>query len=139
MVLRRSALMLSVGLLSACANNTVLYNPPAQRMSTEDLNYFKTDCAHAAEQKAFLENQLRYIPAWETSTPDRGIVLMLLGRLKTYCPQTTEVRAVGCTHIREDMTSGSAQAVVCNSDPHHGLRPTEAPIVNRWDPLVDTK
>ena len=64
---------------------------------------------------------------------------MLLAQLQTYCPQVVAKTATGCTHVREDLRTGSAQSTVCNSDPHLGLRPLERPIVNRWDPLIDTK
>jgi len=119
-------------------NNTAIYNPPAQVMSHDDLNYFKYDCQHAAEQKVFLENQLKNISKFDLNNPDRAIIYMVLGQLRDNCP-AQESMPVGCVHVREDMKSGSAQATVCNSDPQNGLRPLERPIINRWDPLVDLK
>lgn len=139
MVLQRSALILSVACLSACANNTMLYNPPAQTMSLSELNYFHYDCQHAAEQRLMLEHQLRNIPPGDTSTARRGIILNLLRQMRDDCPAVTTPTLVGCTHVREDLTKGSAQATICNNDPNRGLRPLERPVINRWDPLVDTK
>lgn len=139
MVLQRSVLIASALILSACANNTVLYSPPPHTMSVEELNHFHYDCKHLAEQRHMLEYQLQFIPAYDNSTPRRAIILNLLTQMKSDCPAVSAPTPIGCTHVREDLTKGSAQATVCNSDPNRGLRPLERTIVNRWDPLVDTK
>jgi hypothetical protein len=122
--------------LTACANNTILYNPPPQRISHDDLNYFKLDCDHASEQRRFLKTQLSYIPNSE-QTRDRAMITTMLKQLQTNCLIEQEVTVNGCLHVREDMQNGSANATVCND--RRALAPREAPIVNHWDPLVDMK
>jgi hypothetical protein len=141
MVLRDSKLKI-LGLililveLTGCANNTLLYNPPAQTMSFEDLNYYKYDCQHAAEQMVFLQHQLKNISIYDINNPNRAIIYQIMGQLRNDCGYQ-ENRAVGCVHVREDMTSGVAEATVCNANDKGGMRPLERPIVNRWDALVD--
>lgn len=137
MVLRNAIMICLVASLVACANNTAIYNPPPQIMSYEDLNYFKYDCKHAAEAKTFLEYQLRNISDFDINSRERGMILSILGQMRSDCG-FQQPQPVACVHVREDMKSGSANATVCNVDPR-GLRPAQAPIVNRWDPLVDMK
>ena len=133
MVLRTTLVVCIVASLTACANNTALYNPSAQRMSTEDLDHFKYDCNHAAEQRKFLQKQLSYISPLDQG-PDRAIIEHILYGIREHCEIQT-VKFNGCIHVREDMTSGSANATVCN-DPR-ALPAREAPTINHWDPLVD--
>jgi hypothetical protein len=137
MVLSRSLILASAVALTACANNTMLYNPPAQGMAFQDLNYMKWDCAHAAEQTAFLNQQLATTTPFPFDADRRAIIYKNLNEIRTYCPPQ-QPKPVGCVHVREDMQNGTGQATVCNSNPH-GLGPVERPVVNRWDPLVDSK
>lgn len=133
MVLRITLLTASV-LLTACANDTMLYNPQPQRMSTSDLNYFRYDCAHAEQQRAFLKTQLSYISPYEQNSVDRAIIHKIIHQMDTDCPRPTQLKP-GCVHVREDMRSGSATATVCNDPRALGQRPI--PVINHWDPLVD--
>ena len=136
MVLRTTLLIGVIATLSACANNTVIYNPHPQRMSLNDLNYYKIDCGHATEQKKFLETQLSYIPRSQLVSYERDIIQQLLVVIKSRC-EVQETKFNGCVHVHEDMTSGSAVATVCND--RRALPPREAPVINHWDPLVDLK
>jgi hypothetical protein len=104
-------------------------------MSHDDFNSFKYDCDHAEVQKAFLENQLKNISRFDLNNPDRPIINYVLDQLRRNCMPPKTVVA-GCVHVREDMSSGSAMATVCNSG---GMPPRERPIVNHWDPLVDMR
>jgi hypothetical protein len=141
MVLRKLILTLAVlfsgSVYADMANNTWLFNPTAQRMSTDDLNRFQFDCEHVADQRTFLQSQLKQIPRSQVNNIDRAIILSILSNME-YCSTEKQAVAVGCVHVREDMSSGSANATICNSDPA-GLATTEKPIINRWDPLVDMK
>jgi hypothetical protein len=139
MVLRKTIIVCTLLSMVGCANNTFWYNPPAQIMSEDDLNHFGYDCEHVAEQRAILAYQLANIPAYETKSLRRALILRLLNQMPSDCGPVQTAAVVGCTHVREDMTSGSAQATVCNSDPNRRFRPLERPVINRWDPLVDTK
>jgi hypothetical protein len=141
MVLRKSILTLAVLFSSSVyadmANNTWLFNPTAERMSTDDLNHYQVDCDHAADQRAFLQSQLQQISRYDANNIDRAIILSLLSNME-YCSTEKQVVAVGCLHVREDMRSGSSMATICNGDPN-GLSTSERPVVNRWDPLVDKR
>jgi len=137
MVLQRSLIVVAALALAACANNTALYNPPDQGMDFGDLNHFKWDCPHAAEQTVFLQRQLATTTPFPSDANRRAIIYKNLNEIRTYCPQQ-KPRPVGCVNVREDMRNGTGQATVCNSNPH-GLGPVERPVVNRWDPLVDLK
>lgn len=138
MVLRKSIILCSALVLTACANHTVLYNPPAQTMSLADLNTYKFDCPHVAEQRAFLQSQLRNIPAYDVGSTKRAIIVSLLQDMQDSCPVNEEKQMIGCVQVQEDFAKrGSAQSVICNYDPNKGLRPLERPVVNQWDPLVD--
>jgi hypothetical protein len=139
MVLRITLLTIAM-LLTACANNNFLYNPQSQRMSTADLNYFKTDCAHIEEQRAFLKMQMSYISPYEQNSMDRAIIAKLLNQMKYDCPATHQVANTGCVNVREDMKSGSSNATVCYAKTDARAMPERgAPIINHWDPLVDLK
>ena len=138
MVLRNTLLISVVISLTGCANNTFWYNPPAHTMSREDMKYYKYDCAHAAESKAFLEYQLKNISPYDQNNPNRGTIQAMLVQMRDDCGNTPQQKPVGCTHVREELPSGSAVATVCNSDPK-GLSPLQRPTINHWDSLVDTK
>jgi hypothetical protein len=139
MVLRITVLA-SVVALTACANSNILYNPYPQRMSTADLNYFKYDCAHIEEQRAFLKTQLSYISPYEQNSVDRAIILRLLSQEKYDCPAHHPVAQTGCVNVREDTVTGSATATVCYVKTDSRAMPERgAPIINHWDPLVDMK
>jgi hypothetical protein len=140
MVLRTT--MMTISLLASYAyaevpNNTFLFNPTAQRMSTDDLNRFQYDCDHVGEQRAFLKSQLKQISRYDANNIDRAIILNILANMES-CPTETKEAKVGCVHVREDMQSGSANVTICNSNPH-GLSNSDRPIINHWDPLVDMK
>lgn len=134
MVLQKSVIVAMTLMLSACSS-TFWYTREPHQVAFDDLNYFKWDCAHAPEQKAFLEQQYRMTSPFPVDASRRAIISKMLNEMHTYCPSVQ--RQASCTHVREDMPSGSAQAVVCNQSGR--LRPLERPVVNRWDPLVDTK
>jgi hypothetical protein len=141
MVLRKSlltiCLLVSNAVYADVPNNTWLFNPTAQRMSTDDLNHYQFDCEHVADQRAFLYSQLRQISRYDVNSLDRAIILNILSNMD-FCSKEKQKVAVGCVHVREDMQSGSANATICNSDPN-GLTRSERPIINRWDPLVDKR
>lgn len=134
MVLQKSVIAVMALMLSACSS-TFLYTQEPQQVAFDDLNYFKWDCAHVPEQKAFLEQQYRMTSPFPVDAPRRAIINKMLHEMQTYCPSVQ--RQASCTHVREDMQNGSAQATVCNNSGR--LRPLERPVVNRWDPLVDIK
>jgi hypothetical protein len=138
MVLRTTLICMIVS-LTGCAipNNNFLYNPAPQLMSVEDLNQFRIECSHAAEQMAFLEKQAANLPYYEVQSERKALISNLMQSME-YCPPQP-AKAVGCVHVSEDFNAGSAQATVCNSNPNVRTNPTEKPIVNRWDPLVDIK
>lgn len=136
MVLQRSLIAGLALSLSACST-TFWYTPEPHQIAFQDLNFFKWDCPHAAEQMVFLKQQLAMTSPFPVDAPRRAIIYKNMNEIKAYCPQQL-AKPVGCTHVREDMTSGSGQATVCNSSPT-GLGPLERPVVNRWDPLVDMK
>jgi hypothetical protein len=134
MVLQKSLIVASAMALSACST-TFWYTQEPQQVAFQDLNYFKWDCPHAPEQMAFLQQQLAMTNPFPSDAPRRAIIYKNMNEIKMYCPKVT--KPIACTHVREDMTKGSAQATVCNSNGKLG--PVERPVINRWDPLVDSK
>ena len=135
MVLRKSLIATMALSLSACSTG-VWYTQEPHPVAFQNLNYFKWDCAHAPEQMLFLKQQLAMTNPFPGDDARRAIIYKNMNEMRTYCaPQLN--KPVGCVHVREDMTSGSAQATVCNATGRLG--PVERPIVNRWDPLVDNK
>lgn len=141
MVLRKSFLILSLlvtnSVMADMSNNTWLFNPGHQIMSTDDLNHYQFDCEHVADQRAFLKNQLQQISRYNPNSTDRAIILSLLSNME-YCSKEKRQVSVGCIHVREDMRNGSSNTTICNDDPN-GLSTSERPIINRWDPMVDIK
>jgi hypothetical protein len=135
MVLQKSLIVGFALSLTACST-TFWYTPTPHQVDFQDLNYFKWDCPHAPEQMAFLRQQLAMTSPFPGDAPRRAIIYKNMNEMKMYCGQQL-AKPAGCTHVREDMTSGSAQATVCNANGRLG--PAERPVVNRWDPLVDTK
>jgi len=136
MVLQRSLITLAALSLSACST-AFWYTPTPHQVAFQDLNYFKWDCGHSKEQMAFLQQQLAMTSPFPSDAPRRAIIYKNMNEMKMYCPRTARTVPIGCTHVREDMTNGSAQATVCNSNGKLG--PAERPVINRWDPLVETK
>lgn len=141
MVLRSAVMVCMLVSFNAYAdNNTIWYNPYPQRMSTEDLNTFKYDCGHIREQRKFLQAQLASISRYEINSLDRAIILELLNQMPNDCLPPEPVAESSCSHVREDMNSGTANSTVCYSreDPNTP-QPTGAPIIDRWEPIVDRK
>lgn len=137
MVLRSSLLISSAIVLTACANNTIWYNPSPDLMRHEDMNYYKYDCKHAAESKAFLEYQLRNISPSDLSNKNRPIIQSMLIQMKDDCGEEPKPKPMSCVHVREDLPSGSAVATICNAE--QSVTPLQRPTINHWDPLVDKK
>jgi hypothetical protein len=134
MVLSKSLIVAASALaMTACANNTALWNPPAQGMEVSELDYYKWDCRHPEEQVAFLKGQLGTLTPFPFDDRRRAIIAHNLHQIRTTCPPP-KPRPAGCVHVREDMAKGSGQATVCNLGP---LRPLERPVVNRWEAIVD--
>jgi hypothetical protein len=134
----RITLVISAVFLTACANNTILYNPPAQIMSHEDLDYYGIDCAHAAEQRKFLNHMLANISPADVYNQDRSIIRMKLNQIRDNCDSRPRNVTTSCVNVREDMKSGSAIATQCVLDPR-ALHAPMPQVTNHWDPLVDTK
>jgi hypothetical protein len=140
MVLRKAFLILSIASITGCANNTVLFNPPPQKMGFDELNYYKVDCKHAREQTAFLKTQLTYISRFDVNSMEGAIIHNLLFHLEEDCSPEDQVQLVqqSCLHVREDMNSGSANATVCKAVTSES-RNDDTLIINHWDAMVDTK
>jgi len=128
-----------------------------QQMAMNDLDYFKPDCKRRDEQLRWLASQMPsqqdymanraavgslegwVITTWDGTYEQRNaiasgryqmVVLAHMDYLKRHCP-TPKPRPAHCVTIREDMTSGSAVGKRCQDGR------TAAPVINRWDPLVD--
>jgi len=119
--------------MTACANNTVWWNPPPQGMQTSELDYYKWNCDHPEEHLAFLRGQLSTTTAFAFDEQRRAIIYHNINQIQNTCPPPRP-RPVGCVNVREDMTRGTGQATVCNLGP---LRPLERPVVNKWEAIVD--
>jgi hypothetical protein len=128
--------LLSSLLLTACANNTIWYNPPDQSMDFVDLNYFKWDCEHAPDQYAMLKYQLKNTTPFPVDYERRAVIYKNMNEIETACG-TPAPKPARCVHVREDMPQGTGQATVCNTG--RGLAPLERPMVNRWEAIVDSK
>jgi hypothetical protein len=133
MVLRNKIVILASVALTACANNTVFWNPPPQGMAENDLNYYKWNCNSAADQAAFLKAQLATTTPFPVDETRRAIIYKNINEMKMACPPPA-LKPAGCVNVREDMAHGSGQATVCNLGP---LRPLERPVVNKWEAVVD--
>ena len=136
MVLCKSLIVAaSVMTLTACANNSIWYNPPPQGMEFSELNYYKWDCNHPEEQYAYLQAQLKTLTPFPVDDARRAIIYKNLNEMQTACPPAKR-KPNSCVNVREDMAKGSGQATVCNLGP---LRPLERPVVNKWEAIVDPK
>jgi hypothetical protein len=134
MVLPKSLIVIisAVG-LTACANNTVWWNPPDQGMQVSELDYYKWNCDRPEEHVAFLRGQLATTTAFPFDEQRRAIIYYNLNQIENTCPPPNP-RPAGCVNVREDMTRGTGQATVCNLG---RLRPLERPVVNKWEAIVD--
>ena len=135
MVLQRSLIAGALLSLTACSTS-FWYTPEPQQVAFQDLNYFKWDCAHASEQAVFLRQQLAMTSPFQVDAPRRAIIYKNLNEMRASCPQQV-AKPASCTNVREDLTKGSSQATVCNTNGRLG--PLERPVINRWDPLVGNK
>jgi hypothetical protein len=129
----KSLIALSVLALTGCANNTIWYNPPDQNMDFADLNYFKWDCDHAAEQTAFLKDELKKTTPWQFDDVRRAIIYKNLNEMQSACPPVYP-KTKNCVHVTEDSIKGTGQSTVCELAPRSAM---ERPVVNRWEPIVD--
>ena len=128
--------LLSSVLLTACANNTVWYNPPDQTMDFVDLNHFKWSCDHAPDQYAMLKYQLKNTTPFPKDYERRAVIYKNMNEMETACGAPA-LKPTQCVHVREDMPQGTGQATVCSSG--KGLAPLERPVVNKWEAVVDHK
>ena len=128
-------LLLSSLSLVACANNTVLWNPPDHNMDFADLNRFQWDCGHAAEQTAFLKDELAKTTRYQFDDARRAIIYKNINEMNTACPAVYP-KTKSCVHTREDSTLGTGQSTVCELAPRNA---TERPVVSRWEAIVDSK
>lgn len=136
MVLCKSLILAtSVVALTACANDSIFYNPPPQGMEFNELNYYKWSCDHPEEQAAYLQAQLKTLSPFPFDDARRAIIYKNVNEMKMACPPP-KPKPNGCVNVREDMQKGSGQATVCNLGP---LRPLERPVVNKWEAIVDPK
>jgi hypothetical protein len=121
-------------------NNTIWWNPPAEIMSIDDLNDFKFDCDHIRQQRKFLQTQLSNISRYQSSSTERAIIYKLLAQMDLDCLPPQPVAHSSCEHTREDSHVGSATSTTCYSkeDPNMA-KPTGAPIIDRWEPVLDRR
>lgn len=133
MVLRKSLIACLTLSLSACST-TFWYTPESQQMAYQDLNHFKWDCAHAAEQMVFLKHQLAMTSPFPKDDYRRAVINDSIYGINFHCGAQT-AKPAGCVYVHEDMAKGSGQATVCHDG--KGLGPVERPAVSHWDPLVD--
>lgn len=126
------------------------------RMNVADLNYFQIDCNRREEQMAFLQRQMpdqgdRAVNAFrmtsvvglamsasdgtyyeERATFDgrqAAIARLIMYQIQAYCPPAVQ-QPQGCTHINEELPSGSAQGAVCYRN-----RKTTS-VVKRWEVIA---
>lgn len=136
--------VLSLVLVTGCTTTS--------KMNIVDLNHYKIDCARKEEQLAFLQRQFpseqdRWTNAFrmtsvvgtamsvndgtyleERATFDnrqQAVARYLIYQIRNNCRNDIQ-RAQGCTHINEEMPSGSAQGAVCYQN-----RQSTA-VVKRW-------
>lgn len=129
----KSLIVIPMLVLTACANNTFVYNPPDQTMDFADFNRFKWDCPHAAEQTAFLKSELVKTTHYQFDNARRAIIYKNLNEIQSACPPVVP-KIKSCIHAREDLIIGTGQVTVCDLTPRSAM---ERPVVNRWEPIVD--
>lgn len=125
-------------------------------MNVVDLNYYQIDCNRREEQMAFLQRQMptrndRLINGFrmtsvtgvamsatdgtfyeERATFDRrqeAIARLIMYQIQAYCPPAVQ-QPQGCTHVNEELPSGSTQGAVCYRN-----RQT-TPVVKRWEVIA---
>jgi hypothetical protein len=101
-------------------------NTKTENMAYYDINRFKVDCGHPAEQMTFLKAQLRNA----NDGPSRAVISQAIREIKDWCPPPGQ-RPQGCITARETFTSGTGYATVCHMDQREG------PVINRWEAEVD--
>lgn len=118
----KQLLILIPFLLTACGTTRTT------TMAYQDLNYYKVDCKHPADQYAFLKAQLPNAPDQST----RAVILHAMKEIRDWCPQPNP-KPQGCTYVREDFEVGSGQGTICYT------KEQTVPVVNKWEALVDFK
>lgn len=104
-------------------------SPKDARMDFNDLNHFRTDCDHKAEQMAFLKKQEDNTPFWDRKS--MAVIHYYQRFMNASCPDPEPAWPNGCIVVREVFGPGNSRAYVCRDEHVKGT------VINRWQTEID--